>query len=461
MSAHASEPRRVAFKSLGCRVNFEEIECLRGRFVDSGWKQVSFESEADLYVINTCTVTGLADADSRKSIRRAVRKKPENGLVAVTGCYAQRDPEALRALDGVDLVLGNREKAALYEHVTRFREDRRLAGEIWVDAEPTTQQFLEHGSASGNRTQGTMRTRATLKIQDGCDERCTYCIIPSVRGDSVSRPLEEIVREARRIRESGYRELALTGVNTGSWGRDLAGTREDIGERGLARVVRALQELDLGMRYRLNSLEPETVSDALLDALEESPSFAPHFHVPLQHGDSKILRRMGRGYDASFYREVILRIHERFEAAGIGADVMVGFPTEDDASFESSRALLAELPLSYLHVFTYSERNGTAATRMTGHVDDRTKKQRSRLLHELEDRLRLAFLDRLTGTEATVLVETKRGPRGGLTGLTGNYARCELPESSDARENEFWTVRLETRGDARLASAVPIRRTAL
>ncbi|MCB9917795.1 MAG: tRNA (N(6)-L-threonylcarbamoyladenosine(37)-C(2))-methylthiotransferase MtaB [Planctomycetes bacterium] len=452
----APDARAVAFKSLGCRVNFEEIECLRGRFVDAGWRSVDFDQTADLYVINTCTVTGLADAESRKTVRRAVRRKRAGGLVVVTGCYAQRDPEALAALDGVDLVLGNKEKGQLFEHVQRFREDRRLAGEIWVDSEPTTENFLNHGSARGQGEQGSLRTRATLKIQDGCDERCTYCIIPTVRGASVSRPLESVVDEARHLGRSGFRELALTGVNTGSWGRDFAraGRSE---ATSLAKLVRALQHVGgTRMRFRLNSLEPDTVTDELLDAIEASPMFARHFHVPLQHGDSAMLRRMGRNYDAAVYAATIRRIHERFPEASIGADVMVGFPGEDEERFRSGRDLIESLPLTYLHVFTYSQREGTAATRMPGHVAEDIKRARSQDLHALEDDLRRAFLARRNGSEELLLVEGKRGPRGGLTGLTGNYIRCELPVDRDASENEFVQVTIENRGEPRLAGAVPV-----
>lgn len=456
-SVQAAAARSVAFKSLGCRVNFEEIECLRGRFVDAGWRAVDFEDAADLYVINTCTVTGIADAESRKMIRRAVRRKPTNGLVVVTGCYAQRDPEAIAALEGVDLVLGNKEKSALFEHVERFRADRRLAGEIWVDSEATTARFLSHGSPSGHDEHGFLRTRATLKIQDGCDERCTYCIIPTVRGASVSRSLEDVVDEARRIAASGFREVALTGVNTGTWGRDFE--RSGRGDRTtLAVLVRTLDGLDLGLRFRLNSLEPETVSDDLLDAIEAAPSFARHFHVPLQHGTSKILRRMGRSYDAPFYAEALGLIHARFPQASIGADVMVGFPGETDELFTAGRDFVLSLPLSYLHVFTYSQREGTAAVRLQDHVDEGAKRKRSRDLHAVEDRLRRAFLARQHGREEVLLVEDKRGPGGGLTGVTDNYVRCELDAFAEALANEFWRVRVEDRGDTRLAGAALVAR---
>jgi threonylcarbamoyladenosine tRNA methylthiotransferase MtaB len=423
---------------------------LRGNFADRGFHIVPFDDPAEVYVVNTCTVTGLADAESRKIIRRALRRKPEDGLVVVTGCYAQRDPEALRAITGVDLVLGNSEKSQLLDHVQRHLDDRRLAGELWVAEQPRTTVFLGHGRHERPGTEGA-RTRATLKIQDGCNEKCTYCIIPSVRGMSVSREPKEVLAEARQLAALGYREIALTGVNTGCYGHDLAQ------QEGLAQLIQRLQDLDLPLRYRLNSLEPLTVSKPLLAAIEESPAFCRHFHVPLQHGDSRIQKRMGRTYEASFYADVIQGIHERFPLAGIGADLMVGFPGEEEEHFEQSHDFVASLPLSYLHVFTYSMREGTSATRMPGHIDAKTKQQRSRKLHQLEDRLRTAFQSRLDSKEEIMLVESKPGPSGRLTGLCSNYLRVELAKSDELRPkpNEFWRVRLEQAPDCRLAIAWP------
>lgn len=445
--------RRIAFRALGCRVNQEEIECLRGNFADRGYDIVPYESQADVYVVNTCTVTGLADAESRKVIRRALRRKPEDGLVVVTGCYAQRDPEALRGITGVDLVLGNTEKSQLLEHVQRHVEDRRLAGELWVAETPRTQAFLGHGRREKPGTDGA-RTRATLKIQDGCDEKCTYCIIPSVRGISVSRDREEVLAEARQLAGLGYREIALTGVNTGCYGHDLGDAD------GLADLVLRLRDLDLPLRFRLNSLEPRTVTDRLLQAIGECPSLCDHFHVPMQHGDSRILKRMGRTYEASFYREVVERIHDRFPLAGIGADLMVGFPGEGPEHFEESHDFVASLPLSYLHVFTYSMREGTPATRMQGHLDAQTRQDRSRRLHELEERLRWDFQDRAEGQEEVLLVESKKGPGGRLTGLCSNYLRVELLGQGSTRPapNEFWRVRLHKGEDCRLAFATALER---
>ena len=440
--------RRVAFYSLGCRVNYDEVDCLRGRFVREGWTAVPFGQEAELSVVNTCTVTQVADADSRKVIRRAVRAKPAGGLVVVTGCYAQRDPEALRQLGGVDLILGNSEKSRLFDHVQRHLQDRRLAGDFWVADEPKTQEFLRR---VGTRPQSQgPRTRATLKIQDGCDEACTYCIIPSVRGISVSRDPDEILREAEQLASLGFKEIALTGVNTGSYGKDLVAGSKTGGVKAsqtehpaihdLASLLRNLDALGLPLRYRLNSLEPPSITETLLDAIEASPSICHHFHVPLQHGDSRILRRMGRGYDAAFYADKIRQIQARFPNAGIGADVMIGFPGEEDEHFENTKALLLDLSPSYLHVFSYSVRDGTPAERMGNQVPSEIKKLRARAMHELEDVLRNRFIERQTGKTHLVLVEGKKGPNGGWTGLTESFLRGELwpSEGSPAiQENDF------------------------
>ncbi len=455
--------RRVAFYSLGCRVNYDEVDCLRGRFVREGWRAVPFGQEAELAVINTCTVTQVADADSRKVIRRAVRAKPAGGLVVVTGCYAQRDPEALRRLDGVDLILGNSEKSRLFEHVQRHLQDRRLAGDLWVAEEPKTREFLRREDAS-SKSQGP-RTRATLKVQDGCDEACTYCIIPSVRGVSVSRDPNEILREAEQLAALGFKEIALTGVNTGSYGKDFTPCPQgEIAKtplnpntpQDLASLIRALDALDLPLRYRLNSLEPPSITDTLLDAIEKSPSFCHHFHVPLQHGDSRILRRMGRGYDAEFYADKIRLIQARFPDAGIGADVMIGFPGEEDEHFENTKALLLDLSPSYLHVFSYSVRGGTPAERMSNHVPPQTKKLRARAMHELEDLLRSRFIARQTGKTLKVLVEGKMGPNGGWTGLTDNFLRVELTGSeatSQIQENDWVHATIRSNYNPKLAIA--------
>ncbi|MFQ5506517.1 MAG: MiaB/RimO family radical SAM methylthiotransferase, partial [Planctomycetota bacterium] len=294
--------------------------------------------------------------------------------------------------------------------------------------------------------------RAFLKIQDGCDESCTYCIIPAVRGVSVSRDPGEVLAEARHLAGLGYREIALTGVNTGSYGHDL-------GEpRGLADLLADLDGLGLDLRFRLNSLEPATVTEELLDAIEAAPCICRHFHVPLQHGDSRILKRMGRAYDAPFYHEIVSRIHARFPGAGIGADVMAGFPGETDEHFESGLAFVASLPLSYLHVFSYSERKGTAATRMSGHVGPATRQERSRRLRELDLALRTAFAARMLDSDELLLTESKRGPNGGLTGLTGSYLRVELAANGPVEPNELWRVRLGRSLGPRLLTATPLDR---
>ncbi len=437
MSASPSRPR-AALHALGCRVNADEVAALASHLLRDGWAIVPFGEEAELQVLNTCTVTLTADAEGRKLVRRAARRKAPGGLLVVTGCYAQRDPRTLRGLEGVDLVLGNVEKAELLDHLRRLQEDRRLAGELWVSEAPRTRRFLDHATPLADAG----RTRATLKIQDGCDEACTYCIIPSVRGPSTSREHSEILREARRLASFGYREIALTGVHSGSYGRDRG--EED----GLAGLVRDLHGLGLSLRYRLNSLEPATLTETLLEALAEAPSFCRHFHVPLQHGHDRVLRRMGRNYRAAFYRERIERLAGLFAGAGIGADVMVGFPGESDEEFEATCSLIRDLPLSYLHVFPWSPRPGTPAARLGNRLDEPRRKERLARMHELDRKLRSRFQRTLAGRTETVLIESEEGPGGLPSGLAACYLRVDLVPSGEgpeapARSNTFRRVLLD------------------
>ena len=322
MGTPTSENTRVALKNVGCKLNAYEVEALAHRLTERGYAIVPFGSEADVYVVNTCTVTGAGDADSRKAVRRARRRNPSAEIVA-TGCYAQRRPADLAAA-GADLVVGNGQKAQLVELL-----EAHLAGAeppAPSATRPRTEQFL---TIDGAVPQG--RTRGSLQIQDGCDEHCTYCIIPAVRGHSASRPAAEVVVQAQRMVAAGYRELALTGVHTGRYGFDQ-------GQSGaLVKLLAALEQIDGLARIRLNSIEPGYVTDALIDQAAASPAICRHFHVPLQSGDDHILKRMGRRYTRAYYAERIERIASRIPDCAIGADVMVGFPGETDAHFAQTR----------------------------------------------------------------------------------------------------------------------------
>ena len=405
------QPLRVSFTNVGCKLNQHELETLQNGFDRRGHAVVG-DGEADVCVVNTCTVTGSGDADSRKAVRRARSRNPGAAVVA-TGCYAQRRPRELAAA-GADLVFGNDRKADLLQLVEGF-----LAGDQ-VPPPPVgpapVGRFLEiEGVVAGGRTRGT------LKIQDGCDEHCTYCIIPSVRGRGISRPEEKVIDQARKMVEAGYRELALTGVHTGSYGGDGGRTST------LVPLLKDLEAIDGLERIRLNSVEPAYVSEALIDHAAASAKFCRHFHIPLQSGDDSVLRRMGRRYRSGDYAATIERIHEAIPDCAIGADVMVGFPGEERAQFDNTCSLIRDLPVNYLHVFPYSLRTGTPAERLAGHVSRGEKSGRARELIDLGNGKRMRFHRSFVGRRVFPLVEDRRDRGSGLQlGLTDNYLKVAI-----------------------------------
>ena len=415
--------KKAAFYTVGCKLNIYETESLKSIFDKNGYQIVAPDEGADVYVINTCTVTSYGDSDCRKLIRRAVRNK-KDGKVVVTGCYAQRNPLEIAEIPGVDLVLGNREKGRLVEYVNSVESGN--GSNIFVSDNPQPAEFIDfHTSYKSNLT------RATLKLQDGCDEHCTYCIIPRVRGRSISRPLSDIVDQTKRLVASGYREVALTGVNTGSYGLDL---EEDV---VLLDVLKKLDRIDGLLRIRMNSLEPGCVSDDLIDFAADSEKICRHFHVPLQSGDDIVLRRMGRSYRTGYYAETIGKIADKIKGCAIGADVMVGFPGEDEDGFLNSYRFIEEIPLTYLHVFSYSQREGTPAVRMKGHVSPEIKAERSKSMRQLSRKKRIDFQNSFLGKGLEVLVEDNRDSKTGLlTGLSDNYIRVRLDVDED-RVNEI------------------------
>ena len=409
-------PLRVTFTNVGCKLNQHELETLQNGFDRRGHAVVG-DGEADVCVVNTCTVTGSGDADSRKAVRRARRRNPGATVVA-TGCYAQRRPRDLSAA-GAHLVLGNDRKADLLQLVESYLAGEELrpppAGGAPVG------RFLE---IEGTVARG--RTRGTLKIQDGCDEHCTYCIIPTVRGKGISRAAAEVMSQARKMVAAGYRELALTGVHTGSYGGDGGRTG------ALVPLLKELDAIDGLERIRLNSVEPAYVSEALIDHAATSAKFCRHFHVPLQSGDDSVLRRMGRRYRRGFYAATIERIHEAIPDCAIGADVMVGFPGEERAHFDNTCSLLCDLPVSYLHVFPYSLRTETPAERLAGHVGGREKSERARELIELGNEKRMRFHLNFVGRRVNPLVEDRRDRASGLpVGLTDNYLKVAIDSDRD------------------------------
>jgi len=422
----------LAVLSLGCRANQEEVECLLGTLCDRGFDLVPFGSPADWILINGCSVTVAGESDTRQAIRRAARVSGGRGKIIVTGCYAQKEP-AQAAQIGADLVVGNSEKWRLPDLLATAAEDGRACAEILVGEDPTTHRFLQHGRASSG-----FRTRAAIKVQDGCDERCTYCIVPRLRGRGVSRDPEEVLAEARVLVSSGHPEVTLTGIHTASYRWE---------QVGLAGLLRRLLEVSGLMRIRLNSLGPQWIGPELIEVLASSPRFCRHLHLPLQSGDATILRLMGRGYTPQDYERTVTAVRERIPEVAIGADVMVGFPGEDEERFARTLRLLEETRPAYLHIFPYSERPGTAALRLPKRVEEREKRARAKRLACLDHDLRTHYLRRSEGEAHELLVEAKKDRDRRPQGLTDTAIRVSI--DADPPAGSWVRVRLRWIGSAR------------
>lgn len=392
--------KKVAMHTLGCRLNFSETGSLAEGFVKRGYSVVDFGESADVVFINTCTVTDSADSTCRNLIRKAHKSSPE-GKIVVAGCYAQMDPETIANMQGVDLVLGTSEKYKVFDYLN---EEEVTA--IHVDK---TMDF--YGAAT---TSSDTHTRAFLKIQDGCNYVCSFCIIPFARGRSKALSVADAVVNAKEILSQGFKEIVLTGVNIGEY--------ETASGEKLVDMVKAILELDGLERMRLSSVEPNTITDELLEVFKNSPKFLDHFHIPLQSGDDEILTNMRRKYTVEDYKRVINKIITAFPDAGIGADLICGFPGETPEQFQNTYNLAKELPLTHFHVFPYSKRKGTTASKLDNHIHNATKKERvSSLIHLGESKLAL-FSEDQVGTKSEVLFE-RRNKDGFYTGYTTNYVR--------------------------------------
>lgn len=412
--------RRVALHTLGCKLNYAETSSVAERFSSRGFEVVQLTDEPDVVFINSCTVTSNADKECRQIVRRALRSNPD-ACVIVTGCYAQLQPEQIASIPGVDFVLGAREKFQIAELIPTFK--KQDVPIVHVGEFGPTDSF-----GPAHTGEGDGRTRAFLKVQDGCDYSCSFCTIPMARGGSRSQSVDDAVDSARRILASGYREIVLTGVNTGDY-RGAEG-------KGLVELLRRLLELEDLRRLRISSIEPNLLNDDILDLAAESRVMVPHFHIPLQSGSDGVLADMRRRYRSSDYRALIERIRERMPDCGIGIDVITGFPTESDSCFEETYAFLQEIYPSYLHVFTYSERPNTPAAAFATQVDPGRRKERTTRLRTLSEMFRARFAEKFLGTTRPVLIEGGRED-GQLLGYTDNYLRVELTgdaDSSDAGE---------------------------
>lgn len=410
----SEDKKKVAFYTLGCKLNFSETSTIARSFESEGFERVDFEEPADIYVINTCSVTENADKQFKQIVRKAL-KTNSKAFVAAVGCYAQLKPEELAAVDGVDLVLGAKEKF----NITQYIDDLTKNNEGQVHSCEISETDFYVGSYSiGDRT------RAFLKVQDGCDYKCTYCTIPMARGISRSDTIANVMNNAAQISQQGIKEIVLTGVNIGDYGKGEFGNKKH--DHTFLDLVQALDTVQGIERLRISSIEPNLLKDETIEFVSKSRTFVPHFHVPLQSGSNEILKKMKRRYLRELYQSRVEKIKETMPHACIGADVIVGFPGETDEHFLETYHFLSELDISYLHVFTYSERDNTEAVLMDGIVPDAVRAKRSKMLRGLSAKKRNAFYQSQLGTERTVLFEGEN-KQGYIHGFTENYVKVKTP----------------------------------
>lgn len=429
----AFQGKRAAYYTLGCKLNFSETSTFGKMLENMGVRTVGKDEKADICIINTCSVTDVADRKCRQAIRRMINENPGTFMV-VTGCYAQLEPDNVKKIEGVDLVLGSNEKANLIDYLNRAWSEQADGGSIHkgqaFSVATKDIKTFQHSCSRGNRT------RYWLKVQDGCNYYCTYCTIPFARGNSRNPSIASLVELAEKAAEDDGKEIVLTGVNIGDFGRTTGESFLDL--------IKALDKIEKVKRFRISSLEPDLIADELLEFCAKSRAFMPHFHVPLQSGSDTVLKLMHRRYDSALFSDKVMKIKELMPDAFIGVDVMVGTRGETPECFEETYRLLESLPVTQLHVFPYSERPGTAALKIPYVVSDQDKRKRSQRLLELSDRKTKAFYEKHIGTEAEVLFE--KAPHGkAMHGFTPNYIRVELPASmaSEEYDNKIMKVRLD------------------
>jgi len=406
--------KKVAFYTLGCKLNFAETSTIARSFKSKNFEQVSFDQAADVYVINTCSVTDNADKRFKTIVKSALKQNSDAFLIAV-GCYAQLKPEELADVNGVDLVLGATEKF----NVTHYLDDltKKNTGEVH-SCEIVEANFYEGSYSIGDRT------RAFLKVQDGCDYKCTYCTIPLARGISRSDTLENVLRNAKEISAQGIQEIVLTGVNIGDYGKGEFGNKKH--EHTFFELVQALDDVEGINRLRISSIEPNLLKDETIQFVAASKTFVPHFHIPLQSGSDALLKKMKRRYLRQTYTDRVAKIKRVMPQACIGVDVIVGFPGETDDLFLETYHYLNELDIAYLHVFTYSERPNTEAVDMDGVVPVKVRQKRSKMLRGLSAKKRMSFYQSQLDTTVSVLFESEN-KSGYIYGFTENYVRVKTP----------------------------------
>lgn len=415
--------KKVAFYTLGCKLNFSETSTISRLFEEAGFAKVDFEETPDIYVINTCSVTENADKKCKQLVKKALKVNPE-AFITIVGCYAQLKPSEIAQIPGVDLVLGASEKFDILSYIERT--DKLAETQVAFKNIKETQEFVPSFSYGD-------RTRSFLKVQDGCDYFCTFCTIPLARGKSRNASIEETLAEARKIAATEIREVVLTGVNIGDFGQG--------GEENFLGLVKKLDQIEGIDRYRISSIEPNLLSNEIIDfCLNRSERFVPHFHIPLQVGNDRVLKAMRRKYVRSLYAERVAQIKSLRPDCCIGVDVIVGFPGETDGEFMDSYNFIKELDISYLHVFTYSERANTGAPKLGEAVPMEKRRERSRMLHILSDKKKRIFYEQNTGTLRSALFEAEED-NGVMYGFTENYVKVKVPFEA-SRVNTFQKVKL-------------------
>ena len=419
--------KRVAFHTLGCKLNYSETSTISRDFINRGFEKVEYRDHADIYVINTCSVTENADKEARRLIRQAKRLNPLSSI-AVIGCYAQLKPEEIAAIDCVDLVIGSEEKFNLLDHLNELdqKEDNTII-----------HSSIEHVHSFKPSYSIGDRTRSYLKVQDGCDYTCSFCTIPLARGKSRSGNIQTTVKTAQEVALKGVKEIVLTGVNIGDFG---VGSDEN-----LLQLLIELDNIEGVERFRISSIEPNLLNNDIIAFCNTSKKFVPHFHIPLQSGSNKILKGMRRRYDQTIYRKKINKILSSNSETCIGVDVMVGFPGESDEDFLETYNFINDIDISYLHVFTYSERPNTPAKNIKEVISKRVRAERSKMLHILSEKKRRYFYDHFINTHREVLFESSRN--GKLVGHTDNYIKVEI-DNFPGLVNKIHSVKLiENRGE--------------
>jgi threonylcarbamoyladenosine tRNA methylthiotransferase MtaB len=409
----------VAFHTLGCKVNHYETEAIWQLFKQEDYEKVEYEATSDVYVINTCTVTNTGDKKSRQVIRRAIRKNPD-AVICVTGCYAQTSPAEVMAIPGVDIVVGTQDRTKMLRYIEQFKREREPINGVGNIMKSRVYEELDVPAF-------TERTRASLKIQEGCNNFCTFCIIPWARGLMRSRDPHEVIKQATQLVEAGYKEIVLTGIHTGGYG-------EDLKDYSLARLLEDLEQVDGLKRIRISSIEASQLTDKVMQVIDKSEKIVRHLHIPLQSGSNTVLKRMRRKYTMEFFAERLDRLKEILPGLAVTSDVIVGFPGETAEEFQETYDFIENHKFSELHVFPYSKRTGTPAARMDDQVDEAVKNDRVHRLIELSNQLAKEYASQFEGEVLEMIPEEKdkENPKGGrYIGYTDNYLKVKIPATEE------------------------------